>query len=97
MGHIRCLFFPLLNLNQKGLAGKVNVVDWWFSRQGPARLQQKWTGKFWVAGKKTAGGMYSLVYQKYSKTETVREFRQKEGKVPWNLSRLVLLIHYTQA
>ena len=68
---------------------EVSVVDWLFSRQGPCRQHQKWTAKFWVAGKKTPGGMYGLVYQKYNKTETVREFRMKEGKVPWNLSRWV--------
>nr|KAG5713589.1 hypothetical protein BaRGS_024637 [Batillaria attramentaria] len=54
--------------------------------QGPPRQHQKWTAKFWDQGKRTAGGMYSMVYQKYSKTETVKEHRAKEGKVPWNLS-----------
>ncbi|KAK7113366.1 hypothetical protein V1264_012665 [Littorina saxatilis] len=58
--------------------------------QGPSRQHQIWTGKFFEAGKKSTGGMYSLVYQKYSKTETEREFRIKEGKVPWNLSRRAL-------
>ncbi|KAK7506701.1 hypothetical protein BaRGS_00002176 [Batillaria attramentaria] len=58
--------------------------------QGPPRQHQKWTAKFWDQGKRTAGGMYSMVYQKYSKTETVKEHRAKEGKVPWNLSRRAL-------
>lgn len=58
--------------------------------QGPSRQHQKWTSKFWDAGKKTAGGMYSLVFQKYNKTETVKEHWMKEGKVPWNLSRRAL-------
>ncbi|XP_076445486.1 DNA-dependent protein kinase catalytic subunit-like [Babylonia areolata] len=59
--------------------------------QGPARQHQNWTGKFWKQGKETPGGMYSMVYQKYTKTETEREFRTKEGKVPWDLSRRALM------
>ncbi|BFZ03143.1 hypothetical protein BsWGS_06182 [Bradybaena similaris] len=31
--------------------------------------------------------VYDAVFKKYSLTETVKEFRQLEGKVPWDLSR----------
>ncbi|XP_041364232.1 DNA-dependent protein kinase catalytic subunit-like [Gigantopelta aegis] len=56
------------------------------SEHGPSKVHQKWTGKFWDPKKQTAY-MYAQVYLKYNKTETVREFRIKENKVPWDLSR----------
>ncbi|XP_048248370.1 DNA-dependent protein kinase catalytic subunit-like [Haliotis rufescens] len=56
------------------------------SDQGPSKVHQRWTGKFFDP-KKGVAAMYSQVYMKYNKTETEREFRLKESKVPWGLSR----------
>ncbi|CAL1543153.1 unnamed protein product [Lymnaea stagnalis] len=58
------------------------------SDQGPSRQHNRWISK--LVSTKDQGRwqvIYDAVYMRYSYTETVKEFRQKEGKVPWDLSR----------
>ncbi|KAL5017908.1 hypothetical protein ScPMuIL_003630 [Solemya velum] len=55
------------------------------SEQGPIKQHGKWMRKFDT--NKGAPYMYGQAYLKYSKTETVREFRMKENKVPWDQFR----------
>ncbi|PVD38356.1 hypothetical protein C0Q70_00970 [Pomacea canaliculata] len=60
----------------------------YFGENGPSQLHYKWLPKL---PKKTDWGLiYGQVYQNYSKTETMKEFRIKESKVPWDLSRRAL-------
>ncbi|KAL8588517.1 hypothetical protein ACOMHN_043866 [Nucella lapillus] len=56
--------------------------------RGPSKQYCNWTSKF-CKGKPEA--IYSAVYQKYTKTETMLHFRKREGDVPWNLSRRALM------
>ncbi|GFR71479.1 DNA-dependent protein kinase catalytic subunit [Elysia marginata] len=61
------------------------------SIHAPVVQHMKWVEK--VAdkdNKRGFQGMFDKVYIKYSYTETVKEFRLKEGKIPWNLSRRAL-------
>ncbi|XP_035828316.1 DNA-dependent protein kinase catalytic subunit [Aplysia californica] len=59
--------------------------------QSPVIQHNQWMAK--LVDKKDSGNwqmMYDRVYMKYSHTETVKEFRLKQGKIPWNLSRRAL-------
>ncbi|GFO12453.1 DNA-dependent protein kinase catalytic subunit [Plakobranchus ocellatus] len=58
------------------------------SDQAPVKQHMNWVRKIADKDNKRGWqGIYDKVYIKYSYTETVKEFRQKEGKIPWNLSR----------
>ncbi|KAH9508229.1 hypothetical protein Btru_050515 [Bulinus truncatus] len=58
------------------------------SERGPSKLHNRWICK--LVNKADYGRwqkIFDEVYLKYSLTETVKEFRLKEGTVPWDLSR----------
>ncbi|RUS72684.1 hypothetical protein EGW08_019554 [Elysia chlorotica] len=61
------------------------------SPHAPGNQHMKWVEKAADRDNRRGfQGMFDKVFTKYSHTETVREFRQKEGKIPWNLSRQAL-------
>lgn len=59
-----------------------------FFRQGPAALHFEWIRK--LLPKDNQIRQYCQMYKTYSKTETIKEFRNKESRVPWDLMRLTL-------
>ncbi|XP_064600499.1 DNA-dependent protein kinase catalytic subunit-like [Liolophura sinensis] len=59
-------------------------LNFYNSGHGPAMQHRKWTEAF---GGQRLDEMYGYVYKKYSRTETIKEFHMKEGKVPWDLLR----------
>ncbi|ESO96748.1 hypothetical protein LOTGIDRAFT_143667, partial [Lottia gigantea] len=55
--------------------------------QGPGKQHENWTYKYFDAKKRCIKSMYQKVYQNYSRAETIKDFRMKENKVPWDLFR----------
>ncbi|KAJ8318044.1 hypothetical protein KUTeg_003135 [Tegillarca granosa] len=52
---------------------------------GPGKLQDKWLKK--LGNYERVQLYYHEIYKRYSKTETVKEFKLKESKLPWDLLR----------
>ena len=61
----------------------MNIVS--FCRKNPQTSHVQWTYK--ICNSDNAAERYKAVYKKYSKTETMKMFRELEAMVPYDLSR----------